>query len=194
MLKLFDNYYYDIVSPEKSKDFLIQRKIIRKDAYKDFYVYNIKDLLSKKEHAASNVLQKNISSRETLMILVYFKKEIIGYHFWVQKDENEFYMWSSAIAKQHRWKWIYTMLLDIIVSILTKRWYQKIISCHHVWNNSVLIPKLYKWFYIAWMSIDPMRWTLVDLVYFTNKKVRKAFEIRSWWCKPTKAEANKLGI
>lgn len=81
MLKLFDNYYYDIVSPEKSKDFLIQRKIIRKDAYKDFYVYNIKDLLSKKEHAASNVLQKNISSRETLMILVYFKKEIIGYHF-----------------------------------------------------------------------------------------------------------------
>ncbi|MGB0886425.1 MAG: GNAT family N-acetyltransferase [Chitinophagales bacterium] len=173
MKKLFEDYSYKIVSAEEFSPFFFEN---RAKVFKDHFSFNLANTFTEKQIE----LEKETSNPNaySLKILIYKKEEIIGWHFGFQKFDS-YYMTNTAIFEAHRNKGIYSCLLKEIIGILIEAGFPKITSSHLASNNAVIVPKLKAGFLVSGISIDERFGTMLNLSYFINPKMKKAYLMRT---------------
>lgn len=173
MKKLFEDYTYKIVSGKEFRPFFFEN---RAKVFKDHFSFDLSNTFTEKQIELEK--QTRNPNAYSLNILVYKNEEIIGWHFGFQKFDS-FYMTNTAIFEKHRNKGIYSHLLKEIIRILSDAGFPKITSSHLVSNNAVIVPKLKAGFQISSLSIDERFGTMVNLSFFINPKMKKAYLMRT---------------
>ncbi len=179
MKKLISEYSYKIV---EQKDFYKVFKAMRKEVFKDTFTIQIDEFETNREREFIKTFKKREYFR--LPILVFFKNEIVAWHYGFQKGSS-YYMMNTGVIEKHQRKGIYTALLKEIISITYKEGFLDLKSRHLASNNKVLIPKLKAGFVITGMEIDETFGTLINLKYFFNEKIKEVYLMRTGELKPT---------
>lgn len=141
-------------------------------------------ILSENEKAKLKSLNENFRLNFALYQLVYFNNEVVGWSWGFQDTRESFYMVNSAILPNHRRQGLYKILLDQTVKILSEAGFQKIWSRHSMTNNSIIIPKLKKGFYITGTELNDTFGALVQLTYYVNKTREKVLDFRVGHLRP----------
>ncbi|KAB8033558.1 hypothetical protein [Fluviispira multicolorata] len=128
----------------------------------------------KKENLANYF--KNHAIRDSL--LVKDNGKIIAMFHGEQKESDEYLMKHALVHKDYRKIGIYSDYLSKTLDYTQKMGFLKIVSSHTPTNNDIIILKLQKEFYISSMEIHPELGMNVNLIYFNNEEIKKAFYFR----------------
>lgn len=141
-------------------------------------------ILSDGEKLKLKSLNENFRLNFALYQLVYFNNDVVGWSWGFQDTRESFYMVNSAVLPDHRKKGLYKILLDQTIKILSESGFQKIWSRHSMTNNSIIIPKLKKGFYITGTELNDTFGALVQLTYYVNKTREKVLDFRAGHLRP----------
>jgi len=173
---LFGNYSFQEVSEaEFSPFFNANRAIVFPENSGLFY----QQFLSESEREKQIELAKHFKNRQFFYFFIYYKSEIVGWHFGKQMDGEEYYMINTGIFKAHQNKGVYQTFLREVLAFILDKGYQIISSKHHASNNAVLVPKLKAGFVIQSIEIDLAFGTMIKLIYLANEKARSIYNYRT---------------
>ncbi|MBX3017058.1 MAG: GNAT family N-acetyltransferase [Bdellovibrionaceae bacterium] len=152
------------------------------------------DLLSDAEKSRLRELNQDYRRFYAQYLLLLKDGELAGWSWGYQDNRDSFYMVNSAVLKEHRGRGLYSRLLDVALSKLVDKGFQKIWSRHNMTNNAILIPKMKKGFVITGTELTDTFGTLVHLSYFTNPERRRILDFRSGSLRPDAAMKKRLGL
>jgi len=175
-IPLLESYYaVEVDSPVFFKQFKVNRKKVFNNTV-DFRTYKMYN------EAEVKKLDKLYSEHEEtyrLNYLIMHNEDLAGWATGCQTDPDEFYMHNTGIYEAHRRKGLYTKMLQLILSVVKEKGYQKVHSKHASTNNAVIIPKLKAGFLINGMEVNEKYGVLVKLIYYFNKDVEALARFRS---------------
>lgn len=169
---LFDDYTYEIVD---AKTFFVFFNENRAKVFDSHFLFDFRKHFTSAEKERLSQRRNNLFS---LHLFILHQNEIIGWFFGFQKYDS-FYMCNTGLFKTYRNKGIYTALLPQIIKRLKAEGFATITSKHLASNNAVLIPKLKAGFQIKGMEIDENFGTMINLVYYNNSVMQKAYLMRT---------------
>lgn len=153
----------------------------------DFHIHSPLDvffeeekLRSDKENDMLNLLNAPAASTliEDNYLLVDANNKVIAMIRGWQKNYDSYYMQFTAVHTDYRKKGIYSAIVDRVLAYTKMLGFSRVLSCHALFNNAVLIAKLKKDFKIIGMDVDAALGINVLLCYFHNEDMKKAFEFR----------------
>lgn len=103
-------------------------------------------------------------------------------------------MVNSAVLPAHRGRGLYSRLLEVALTTLIDKGFQRIWSRHNTTNRAILIPKLKRGFLISGTELSDVFGSLVHLTYFTNPLRRQAMDFRSGQARPQQELRNALKL
>lgn len=176
MKKIFSNYNYKITNYKELHKIFKEK---RKEVFEDTYTIWLDDLFTKEEkefkYPKCDIFR--------LYILIYYKKEVVGWFMGFQKGD-EFYMMNTGVFEKHQGKGIYTHLLKEIIEIIKPKGFLFMTSHHLASNNRVIVPKLKAGFHITGIEINETFGVLVNLKYTFNTEIKDVYYIRTGNKKP----------
>jgi GNAT superfamily N-acetyltransferase len=132
--------------------------------------------------------------RKGYYLLAKYQDEIIGWSFGVQRSHEDLYMVNSAVFEAYRRRGFYTQILAAAIEKCKEMGFLHIYSNHRFHNTQVLIPKLKLGFIFSGFTVSPVFGSLVQLSYYTNEDVKKAFLNRLGYEPLTDEIRAKLGL
>lgn len=184
MKNLIHDYKYKVV---KHEEFQIVFQARRKEVFGDTFTLNLEKYTTDRENEFYKTLKHLAVFR--LFILVYKGEDIIGWHVGFQKGPS-YYMMNTAVIESHQRNGIYTKLLEVIIEKVYDKGFIDITSSHLASNNAVIIPKLKAGFLITGMNIEERFGVLINLKYFFNEQIKKAYLLRTGEIKPSNEMLN----
>jgi len=175
-IPLVENYYaVEVDNPTFFKNFKENSAKVFNNTV-DFSTYK---MYSDEEIEKLNKLYAEHKEAYRLNYFIMQNEELAGWATGYQTDANEFYMHNTGIFEQHRRKGIYSKILQLVLSTVKEKGYQKVHSKHATTNNAVIIPKLKAGFLINGMEVNEKFGILVKLIYYFNKDIEALARFRS---------------
>ena len=156
--------------------------------------YNINLLLTNEEFEKMRLNTEMYEKRKGYYLLAKYQDEIIGWSFGVQRSHEDVYMVNSAVFEAYRRRGFYTQMLEAAVAKCKEMGFLQIYSNHRFNNAQVLIPKMKIGFIISGFTVSPAFGSLVQMSYYTNEEVKKAFLNRLGYEPLSPEMKEKLGI
>jgi GNAT superfamily N-acetyltransferase len=156
--------------------------------------FNVNLLLTQEEFEKMKLNTEMYEKRKGYYLLAKYQDEIIGWSFGVQRSHEDLYMVNSAVFESFRRRGFYTQILAAALEKCKEMGFLHIYSNHRFHNAQVLIPKLKLGFIISGFTVSPAFGSLVQLSYYTNEEVKKAFLNRLGYEPLTDEMKEKLGL
>lgn len=175
-IPLLENYYaVEVNSPVFFKQF----KVNRQKVFNNTVDFRTSKMYNEAEVKKLDKLYSEHKETCRLNYLIMHNEDLAGWATGCQTDPDEFYMHNTGIYEVHRRKGLYTKLLQLILSTVKERGYQKVYSKHASTNNAVIIPKLKAGFLINGIEVNEKYGVLVKLIYYLNKDIEALARFRS---------------
>lgn len=153
-----------------------------------------KEVMSPSEEEKLTTLNRGYVVNYALHLVLFYKNQLAGWTSGFQNSRESYCMANSVILPEFRGRSLYSNLLEVALEILTEKGFQRIVSHHHMTNNSVLIPKLKRGFVITGTQLSDRSGALVELTYFTNHTRKKVLRFRSGAIRPDKEISQLLRL
>lgn len=150
---------------------------------KDFFpgahqVYGIEKETANIDEQKIKKLKEGLGKPLAINLVLYSGMELIGWSQGVQINLTMFNMTNSAIRLEFQRQGHYTRLLDEMIVQASNLGFEEIISQHALTNNSVIIAKLKKGFYINTVEISDKFGAFVKLSLYLSEARKKIFKYR----------------
>ena len=157
-------------------------------------IFRLRNALTDEDLAKWDTLKSNLGSPIRINLGIYHNHQCVGWSWGYQELAVKFYMCNSAIFPEHRRKGLYTMLLNEMMSRVTKQGFQEMYSRHTMTNNAVIIPKLKAGFVITSMQMSDLFGALIHLAFFPHQLRKKILDYRVGQIKPDEEIKQHLGL
>ena len=181
---LFDDYSIEIATDNAQFQKFFDKYV--KAVFSGTGALDINEVLTEQEKISIKKLSENLEKIYRLRVYILKGNKKIGWFFGRQADSETFYMTNTGIFKKYRNLGIYKKMLPVIIEIIKKKGFQKISSCHNVFNNHVIVAKLKAGFIITGFEIRDIFGLIVQLTYFFNKVRDKVIRYRAGAITPDK--------
>ncbi|MDA8793701.1 hypothetical protein N9N67_10660 [Bacteriovoracaceae bacterium] len=176
MTILYENNGYRIESLDKIELIKLRDPIIDQ-VYDNYSSFNTAGLNVKKDEAKN--LNEKLSQLYSINLALFFEDRFIGWSDGTQSADNRYHMKNSGIILEYRGKGLYSLLLNQVLLQTKEQGFIELYSHHNTDNNTIIIAKLKKDFFISGFEILPKYGLTVQLSYCHSGDLKKMFEYRA---------------
>lgn len=171
---------YDIQLVTDESEFFRQVMPLRTSLFRGTGEISESRFLSQKQTQRSLELGQRCGPNELkYLLLARHKEEIVGWCWSRQRDHLCLDLVNAAVIPEYRRNGIYTLLLSDLLGRVCEDGFQWIVTEHVISDNPIIIANLKQGFVVTGLRTDVRFGNLLELSFFFNDKMRKAYIGRS---------------